>query len=110
MMDTVEGRRWIYHRLADCQVFVDIPTFEPHHDYFSAGRRSMGLPLLADLLTHCPDHYALMLREENVRLATATERSRRPVADGSDSGRDDASAPDAGTYHDPYDNVGHADE
>lgn len=97
MMDTVQGRRWLYHHLAECQVFVEVPAFDPHRDYFAAGRRSVGLPLMATLQTNCPDQYLWMIREENDRLAArtaATERSRSPVPDGGDLGRDDGDLPD----------------
>lgn len=83
-MSTVPGRAWFYHRLAACACFTDIPSFDPHRDYFSAGRRSVGLQDLAAIQTHCPDQYLQMIREENVRLATLTavaERSGRQEPD-----------------------------
>lgn len=79
-MSTPLGRRWFYHFLSACQCFVDTPTFEPNRDYFSSGRRSIGLHYMAEILTHCPDQYNLMLSEEHARLAAATERSRRQDA------------------------------
>jgi hypothetical protein len=78
LMSHAAGRSWFYHRLASCQCFVDVPTFEPYHDYFSAGRRSVGLQDMAALQTHCPDQYILMIREENVRLAALAQRLSRP--------------------------------
>ena len=90
-MDTPNGRRFFFHLLATCACFVDIPTFDPHHDYFSAGRRSVGLQLMAEILTHCPDQYILMTGEENARLAAAAERSRSP-----NPGRDDTGRPEPG--------------
>ena len=100
MMDTVPGRRWVYHHLAECQTFVDVPTFEPYHDYFSAGRRSIGLRLMADLLTHCPTQYNQMLGEEHVRLsASAPQRPGSQDLNGGASGRDETDADFDGDFN-----------
>lgn len=91
-MSTALGRRWFYHHLARCQCFVDVPTFEPNRDYFASGRRSIGLQDMAQIMTHCPDQYNLMLSEENVRLAAATERSRQQDRRRNPEGRVDVDA------------------
>lgn len=89
-MNTLQGRSWFYHLLESCQCFVDVPTFEPHKDYFDHGRKSVGLPLMADLQTHCPNQYLQMMAEENVRLAAATERTSRQNPGRDLEGRDDS--------------------
>lgn len=75
-MDTPEGRLYFHDLLVNCAVGVDIPSFEPNRDYFTSGRRSIGLQIKALLETHCPDQYLQMMREEHARIAAATERSR----------------------------------
>ena len=106
-MSSALGRRWFYHFLANCQCFVDVPTFEPNRDYFSAGQRSVGLRYMAEILAQCPDHYNLMLSEEHARLAAATERSRQQDRRRDPEERVD---PDPNTSPDLFDLPGAFDE
>ena len=114
-MDTVAGRRWMYHHLAEARCFVSAPTFSPNHDYFDLGRKSIGLPLMAKLQANTPHQYMQMIGEENARLAaanaSASERSGLADPGRSDPGRLDGETP-AGddSDYDPYDNIGRDDE
>lgn len=111
-MTTIPGRAFFYDLVASCSPFAEAPTFSPNHDYFTAGQRSVGLRLTADIVTNCPDQYITMIREANVRSATdaaIAERSR-----GADARRDvegriepaDPTDPDTGSdtpdLFDPY--------
>ena len=95
-MSTAQGRAWFHAHLASCQCFVVVPTFEPNRDYFDIGRKSVGLPLMADLQTHCPNEYLQMMREEDARINTAAERSRVANPGWDAEGRDalDDNTPD----------------
>ena len=106
-MSTVPGRLWLHDLLASCQIFAVAPAFESARDYFALGQRNVGSRIFADILTHCPDQYILMMKEANVRLATATERTRL-ANDGRDAfgfpGRpgEPESDPDTLDLFDPY--------
>lgn len=111
-MTTIPGRAFFYDLLAACSPFAEAPTFSPNHDYFTAGQRSVGLRLTADILTHCPDQYITMIREANVRDATAAavnanaQRSRREDsgrdAEGRDGPSDTSDGPNTPDLFDPY--------
>ncbi len=87
-MDTAQGRLFFHDLLADCGVFHNTPCFEPNRDYFDMGQRNVGLRLQTLILTHCPDSYLHMLRDENERqhLSAARQQPGSPVANGRDSG------------------------
>ena len=82
-MNTIPGRQWFYDLLTTCQIFSVAPVFSGPHDYFALGQRNVGMRIWSDILTHCPDQYILMMKEANVRLASAAKRDR-----SSDPGRD----------------------
>lgn len=85
-MSTPQGRLWFHDLLADCGIGNETPIFEPIKDYYTSGRRSVGLQIRALLETHCPDQYIQMMKDEHVRLAAAAERSRRAGAGWNDFG------------------------
>lgn len=85
-LNTIQGRTWFYHFLADCGIFHIDPTFEPHRDYFALGMRNAGMKTFSEIKSYCPDLYILMEQQEHARLislAAATER-----ASGTNLGRD----------------------
>lgn len=103
-LGTREGRAWFYHFLADCHCWADPFTGDPYREAFAKGERNVGLRIFAEITLTAPDQYILMIREENVRIASlnaAAERSR-----SQDTGRDDLGPePDAtggDTALDPY--------
>lgn len=86
IMSTKSGRAYIWEKLETCHCFHQsfIPG-QADSTAFNEGARSVGLAILADILTSCPDSYILAQRESNER-STITERRRSPDIDGRDSG------------------------
>ena len=91
IMSTVQGREWMWHTLAECGVFRQTFVPDAAMTAFNEGKRAIGLALLADIMTTCPDQYINAQRESNERHAT-WERRSSPEPDGRDTGRE----PDAG--------------
>lgn len=92
IMSTPSGRAYIWDLLAQCRIFHQTFTPNPLVTAFNEGARSVGLAILGDILTSCPDSYVLAQRESHVRSAAATERRSSPIHVGGDSG----SIPDPG--------------
>lgn len=115
IMSTTPGRAWMYDLLTQCQIFSTVPTFNPHQDYFALGQRNVGSRLFSEIMTHCPDQYTQMTKEENVRLH-ADANAQQPRSPNGNWGVDRSGGADDdpdgyGTYpgdadddfpHDPY--------
>lgn len=96
-MSTPAGRAWILDILEAAHIFASSFTTDALSTAFREGERNIGLRLLNDIMTSCPDQYITMMRESNERHAARTsERSGSKDGDGGDQGPtgDD---PDPGT-------------
>ena len=62
LMAHPEGRRIVWGQLEDAGVFRTSMTAD-NWTFFNEGQRNMGLRLMARVQEHCPDEYALMLKE-----------------------------------------------
>lgn len=95
LMSTIEGRAYVYADLEFCRVFVDPFTGDALAEAFQKGIRTVGLKLLADLMSYTHDQFILAMREANERR-TATELARDSNGDRGDQGSvepGDATAP-----------------
>lgn len=102
LMSTEPGRRWVWTTLASCHCFTTTFNGDALQSAFQEGQRAVGLSILADILSHCPDLYLQAQRESNVR-DTASERRSSPNPDGGDHGREGPGAEGAGDDTDPAD-------
>jgi hypothetical protein len=96
IMSVAPGRRWMCELLEHCHVFSTSFSDATNRMAFMEGQREVGLHLLGDIMSACPDHYVTMMRERNERSTTADARNRKD-ADGRDQGRgpdDDAASDD----------------
>ena len=100
-MSTAQGREWFYDLLEFCHIFNDPFSGQALLEAYRKGERNVGLRLFSDILTHCPDSYAQMIREENGRRTERAVRDSRrndPAArgdpDSADAERSDS--PDSG--------------
>lgn len=93
VMSTVEGRSWLWHTLGSCHCFSTTFNGDPLQSAFNEGQRAIGLALLADIMSVCPDQYIQAMREFHERSAT-DERRRGPVTDRRDTGSGDAASED----------------
>ena len=96
LMSTAFGREWIWDILASCHCFATTFSGDALTSAFAEGERNVGLRLLSDILTACPDQYIQAQRESNER-SSLDERRSSPVSDGGDSGSgsDDSGDPNA---------------
>lgn len=85
IMATTDGREWMWNLLGNCHIYHQTFTSDPLQSAFNEGQRSVGLALMADILTTCPEEYIQAQREANVRSTIAEQRSRE-IPDGGDSG------------------------
>lgn len=91
-MSTPTGRYWMWQLLAQCHIFSQTFTADPLTTAFNEGQRSIGLSLMADILTTCPDQYITAQRESHER-DTLTQQRSSPVRDGGNPGPIDDSGP-----------------
>lgn len=67
LMQSAEGRAWMWALLGDCGIFRSCFTGNSQ-TFFNEGKREVGLPIMAELTEHFADEYLLMAKEakENV--------------------------------------------
>lgn len=96
ILSELEGREWMHALLLRCNVFTT-PFVAQAHDItsFNCGMQNLGLQLFWDVVTHCPDQYVMMMREqaakegiENAR-GSRTDTAAAAAGAGTDTGRDD---------------------
>jgi hypothetical protein len=104
MMSTLPGRTWLWHHLSSCHCFSTTFTGDPLTSAFSEGQRSIGLALLAEVMSACPDLYIQAMRESHERNTLAEQRSS-PQPNGRDPRRPSTGDGDSGdsSRHDDYD-------
>ena len=102
LMSTAPGREWVWNILTQCHCFSTTFNGEALSSAFAEGERNVGLRLLSDVLTACPDQYIQAQRESNER-SSLDERRSSAESDGGDSGSvPDDSSPD---FDDAYRNA-----
>ncbi len=84
LMRTVNGRRWVWLRLEEAQVFAIGESLDHAVMAFEKGRRSLGTRLLESVTRFAGDQYFRMT-QENSRSAQALEE----VEDDGSSDRTD---------------------
>lgn len=99
LMKSTAGRAYIWDLLTQCQCFATTFTPEPAVSAFNEGRRSVGLAILSDIMSACPDSYITAAREANARSAV----SERRVSEG--FSRDDSGSGGERLGDDGDDNV-----
>lgn len=63
LMSTVDGRRWMWLRLAEAQVFVETDSLDPMTLAYAKGIRREGLRLLQIVNRFAADAYVRMVNE-----------------------------------------------
>ncbi len=87
LMSTQGGRRWVWLRLAEAQMFSEDEVLDPQHLAYTKGVRRYGLRLLKDISTFTPSEYILMTNEAQDVEASITRQEPNYVrsADDTDS-------------------------
>ena len=65
MMSTEGGRRFIARILDSTGVFISTFDLDTHKHAYNAGKRQVGLSLVAELEQACPDKYLQLLEERH---------------------------------------------
>ena len=65
LMSNKRGRRIVHRLLDQAGVYHQSYTGEALSTAFNEGRRSRGLKLIDMITAHCPEQYALLLRERS---------------------------------------------
>src|SRR6266436_657334 len=84
LMSTTFGRAWLWDILTSCHVFGQTFSPDPLMTAFAEGRRAVGLALLADVMSACPDQYITAAREANVRYNSDDPSSVTELTGSSD--------------------------
>ncbi len=68
LMSAPNGRRWVWNRLAEAQIFVESESLDPAVLAYEKGRRNAGLRLLNDVTKFTPQDY-IRMTEENTSVS-----------------------------------------
>lgn len=63
LMAYPDGRRWLWLRLSEAQIFIGDEDLDPYRMAFSKGIRNSGLKLLKDITSFAPAEYIIMTEE-----------------------------------------------
>ena len=66
IMSTESGRRFVWRMLTACHIYESSFTGN-NTTFFNEGERNIGLMLMADINSHCPEMYIKMLQEAKRR-------------------------------------------
>lgn len=66
LMSSKQGRRWVWNFLGEAGVFRSSFTGNSE-TFFKEGKRAMGLMVLSEISTHCPEMYVLMQTEARAK-------------------------------------------
>lgn len=101
LMSLAAGRAWMLARLESCHVFASSYSSNPYDTAFAEGERNVGLQLLNDIMSACPDRYTEMMNERNERdAARRTSRAAVRTDDDYDDSAAGATETDGGSSQD----------
>lgn len=109
IMSDPPGRQWMHALLLRCNVF-HTPFVRGSADgtAFNCGGQNIGLQIFADVVTHCPNQYILMIQEASTKeLANdrhdSNDRRTSPATLGQHPGVEDNGRDVEGSgEYDPY--------
>src|SRR5258708_18924847 len=102
LMSTTFGRAWLWDILTSCHVFGQTFSADPLMTAFAEGRRAVGLALLADVMSACPDQYITAAREANVRHNSDDRTADAQLTGSPDSGGGVERSSPIDDDYDPY--------
>ncbi len=73
LMSHKDGRRWIWLRLSEGQLWQEDMQFDPGTMAYRKGQRNAALRLLADVTRHAPREYITMTEENTPVTLTPSE-------------------------------------
>lgn len=63
LMQHPDGRRWVWLRLSEAQLFIGDTDLDPYRMAFMKGMKQFALKLLQAVNRHCPQEYVTMTVE-----------------------------------------------
>ena len=79
LMDTIEGREWLYNKLDFCCVFATpFVAGKPDATAFLCGLQEVGHHLQAEIMQNSPNEYFLMTQEAAARAQNLQTSSAMP--------------------------------
>lgn len=78
LMSAPNGRRWVWNRLAEAQIFNESSSLDAAVLAYEKGRRNPGLRLLNDVTKFTPQDY-IRMTEENTSVSVQPQEE--PEAD-----------------------------
>lgn len=75
VMGIKEGRRFMWRLLSDAGVYHSTFSNDALQMAFNEGQRNTGLKHMSDMMSVCPQQYALMLDEQRKERETDEQRS-----------------------------------
>lgn len=83
LMASADGRRWVWLRLAEAQLFIEDADLDPYRMAFAKGIKQFALRLLRDVNRFTPREYVTMT-EENTGIELRLARAERPLEEVED--------------------------
>jgi hypothetical protein len=65
LLSTVDGRRWLWLKMAQGQLFIEDADLDAHRMAFKAGKRVVALQLLQSAQRYSPTMFVRMLQENS---------------------------------------------
>jgi hypothetical protein len=81
LMSTADGRRWVWLRLSEAQMFSGNENLDPQYMAWEKGIRNTGLRLLNDVTTFTPQQYIMMTEEARSIKLLEQNDEREPDTD-----------------------------
>lgn len=106
MMSELLGREWMHQLLLRCNIF-STPFVRGAADVtsFNCGGQNVGLQIFADVVSHCPTEYILMMQEASHKEIVENVRHNRNdrSASGEPAGSEDAGRNSEGSITSEFD-------
>ena len=84
LMKHVDGRRWVWLRIASANIFSEDENLDPYRLAYTKGRRNEALRLLNLVSRYCPDMYIQMTNEAQAIEAAITKKDPNYVGSADD--------------------------
>jgi len=94
IMSDTAGREWLHALLTSCYIYGEpFVRGAPDATGHNLGKQSVGKQLFADVITHCPTQYVMMMQEASQKELTNDRHDDERTSSGEPAGSPD---PDRG--------------
>lgn len=67
LMSRIDGRRYVWLKLADAMIFQADVSLDPGQLAWRAGMRNAGLKLLSEVMAYAPNNFVDMMKENGAK-------------------------------------------